>query len=669
MLPLHTTRVVGRFRSTILLAFFLFGVQLIFAQIPTGYYTSAVGTGATLKTALYNIIKGHTVKSYDYIWTAYYTTDVRSDGKVWDMYSDIPGGTPPYEFTLGSGQCGSGGVSAEGQCYSREHSFPKSWFGGEVSPMYTDIFHIYPTDQYVNNRRSDNPYGKVNSPTWTSLNGSKVGPCVTPGFTGTVFEPRDDFKGDFARTYFYMATRYENVIATWQNNNPGGAAILDGTSYPVYQTWYLNMLLEWNAQDPVSQKEIDRNNAVYAIQNNRNPFIDHPEYALAIWVPGIPTTTTLAATNVTASGATLNGTVNPNGVATNYHFEWGTTPGYGNSTTTTSAGSGSGNVSVNAGITSLASGTIYHYRLVAVNSNGTSNGNDLTLTTLTPTLTVSPTDRPVPAPSGNTSFAVTSNSNWTASSNQTWCTVTPSGSGNGTITATYSTNSTIVLRVANITVTVSGLSPIVVTVTQSGSASTLSVTPSDRLVTALPGNTSFTVTSNANWTASSNQIWCTVTPSGSGNGTITATYSINSTIVQRVANVTVTVTGLTPVIVTVTQAGVALPPEPTNFPTNFSAFNIILHWTDATGAVVPTGYLVRMSSMDFSAIPIPVDGIPVPTGASDKNVLSGVQEAWFGNLTPNTTYYFKIFGYQGSGSSIDYKTDGAVPQVQKTTQP
>ena len=173
MLPLHTTRVVGRFRSTILLAFFLFGVQLIFAQIPTGYYTSAVGTGATLKTALYNIIKGHTVKSYDYIWTAYYTTDVRSDGKVWDMYSDIPGGTPPYEFTLGSGQCGSGGVSAEGQCYSREHSFPKSWFGGEVSPMYTDIFHIYPTDQYVNNRRSDNPYGKVNSPTWTSLNGSK----------------------------------------------------------------------------------------------------------------------------------------------------------------------------------------------------------------------------------------------------------------------------------------------------------------------------------------------------------------------------------------------------------------------------------------------------------------------------------------------------------------
>ena len=103
MLPLHTTRVVGRFRSTILLAFFLFGVQSIFAQIPTGYYTSAIGTGATLKTALYNIIKGHTVKSYDYIWTAYYTTDVRSDGKVWDMYSDIPGGTPPMSLRLDPG--------------------------------------------------------------------------------------------------------------------------------------------------------------------------------------------------------------------------------------------------------------------------------------------------------------------------------------------------------------------------------------------------------------------------------------------------------------------------------------------------------------------------------------------------------------------------------------
>ena len=262
----------------------LFWFLYVVGQIPAGYYDAAAGkSGANLKTVLYNIVKDHTIKSYDYVWTAFHTTDIKQNGKVWDMYTDIPGGTPVYEFTIGSGQCGSGGGGVEGDCYSREHSFPKSWFGGEVSPMYTDIFHLYPTDQYVNGRRNDNPYGKVDSPTWTSSNGSKLGHCATPGFTGTVFEPIDDYKGDLARTYFYMATRYENVIDTWQNNNPGDTAILDGTSFPVFKTWYLQMLLSWNSQDRVSQKEIDRNEAVYLIQHNRNPYIDHPEYVNLIW--------------------------------------------------------------------------------------------------------------------------------------------------------------------------------------------------------------------------------------------------------------------------------------------------------------------------------------------------------------------------------------------------
>ena len=756
MITQQRFHVVKHFRLSVFLTVFLFWSQLIFATIPTGYYNSATGTGATLKTNLYNIIKNDNHVSYTPgLWTAFYTTDVRADGKVWDMYSDIPGRTPPYEFTLGTGQCGVGGVTAEGQCYSREHSFPKSWFGGEVQPMYTDLFHIVPTDQFVNNMRSNHPYGKVTSPTDTSLNGSRLGPCATPGYTGTVFEPRNEFKGDFARNYFYMATRYENVIASWQSDNSEGAQILDGTSYPCYKTWYLKMLFEWNAQDTVSQKEIDRNNAVYAIQNNRNPFIDHPEYAGAIW--GFPTTLTSPATNITASSATLNGSVNPDGVATTYYFEWGTTLSYGNSTTVTSAGSGTSVIIVTANITGLASGTPYHFRLVATNSNGTINGIDRIFTTiLPPTLSVTPSDRSVTAPSGSTTFSVTSNTNWTVNSSQGWCTVTPSGSGSGTITANYSTNSTFVTRVSNVTVTVSGLTPIVVTVSQAGATPTLSVTPSNRSVTAPSGSTTFSVSSNTNWTSTSSQPWCTVTSSGSGNGTITATYSQNTTIVPRIAydtvkvsgltpvivtvsqagaaptlsvtpsnqdvsniagsttfsvtsntswtsssdqswctvtqsgsgNATITanysqnttmvpriahdtvkVSGLTPVIVTVTQAGVTIAPEPTNFPTNFSAYNIIIHWTDAIGEVVPTGYLIRMSSIGLSNIPIPVDGVPVPNSAADKNVASGVQEAWFSNLTPNTTYYFKIFGYQGSGSSIDYKTDGAVPQVQETTQP
>lgn len=244
------------------------------AQIPTGYYSNATGTDATLKTQLYNIIKGHTVKTYDELWTAFATTDKTSDNKVWDMYSNCP-------FTFTTNQCGST-FTAECQCYNREHSFPKSWFGGDIAPMYTDLFHLYPTDGYVNNRRSNFPFGTVVSPIYISENRSKLGTCSYPGYAGTVFEPVDQYKGDFARSYFYMATRYENVISGW-NVYTDAQPVLDGARYPCFDTWFLNLLLEWNAADPVSQKETDRNNAVYAIQHNRNPYIDHPEYVEAVW--------------------------------------------------------------------------------------------------------------------------------------------------------------------------------------------------------------------------------------------------------------------------------------------------------------------------------------------------------------------------------------------------
>ena len=111
-----------------MLAFFLWLNIVFFAngQVPSGYYDPAIGkTGAALQVALFNIIKTHNVISYTPgVWNAYFTTDVRSDGKVWDMYSDVPGGTPPYEFTLGTSQCGT--ASQEGDCYSREHLFPLS---------------------------------------------------------------------------------------------------------------------------------------------------------------------------------------------------------------------------------------------------------------------------------------------------------------------------------------------------------------------------------------------------------------------------------------------------------------------------------------------------------------------------------------------------------------
>jgi hypothetical protein len=128
---------------------------------------------------------------------------------------------------------------------------------------------------------------------------------------------------------------------------------------------------------------------------------------------------------------------------------------------------------------------------------------------------------------------------------------------------------------------------------------------------------------------------------------------------------------VTPDIVTVNQAGsgTSALPEPTNFPSQFSAYTIHIQWTDAIGTFVPEGYLIRMSSIGFEDISNPVDGVPVTDGPNSKNIPAGIQQAWFGNLNPATHYYFKIYGYSGSWNSINYKTDGTIPQVEATTEP
>jgi endonuclease I len=257
----------------------VFGLLLIsinvFAQIPSGYYDSAEGLeGEDLRNALFLIIKNVNVVSYDDLHDAFEDTDKKSNGKVWDMYSDQPGGTPAYEYSFTPGdQCGN--YSGEGSCYNREHSFPKSWFN-DASPMYSDLFHLYPTDGYTNGQRSNYPYGEVGSASWTSTNGSKKGSCNYPGYSGVVFEPIDEYKGDFARSYFYMLTCYKDKISNWNSD------MLSGSNF---STWARNLLLDWHHDDPVSQKEIDRNNEVYGYQDNRNPFIDNPIWADAIWDP------------------------------------------------------------------------------------------------------------------------------------------------------------------------------------------------------------------------------------------------------------------------------------------------------------------------------------------------------------------------------------------------
>lgn len=220
-----------------------------------------------------------------------------------------------------------------------------------------------------------------------------------------------------------------------------------------------------------------------------------------------------------------------------------------------------------------SSNTFYEYRVNVAGvynylctPHSSSQIGHFTATAPSPTLSVTPSNQSVPATAGSTNFTVTSNSNWTASSNANWCTVTSSGTGNGTLVATYQANTTTSQRVATITVTVSGLPSSTVTVTQAGAAATLAVSPSNQNVSSSAGNTSFTVTSNSSWTASSNAGWCSVTPSGSGNGSLVATYQENTEITPRVATISVTVSGLPVSTVTVTQEGadVALAVSPSN---------------------------------------------------------------------------------------------------------
>ena len=258
-------------RLQLLIAFFIAALALQ-AQAPSGYYSSADGlTGDQLKAALHNIIKGHTVKSYDYLWTAYGTTDLRANGTIWDIYSNT-------NFAYVSGQCGSNqGYQGVGDCYNREHLWAQSWTNSDNTEK-TDLHHVFPTDGYVNNIRGNLPFGEVSNPNWSQQYCGKRGPNTVSGYTGIVFEPVDEYKGDIARALMYVSVRYYSEDSGWSTE-------YDMTNKSVIKDWAIAMLLDWNDNDPVSDKEIARNEAVYDIQHNRNPFIDNSDYAHMIWDP------------------------------------------------------------------------------------------------------------------------------------------------------------------------------------------------------------------------------------------------------------------------------------------------------------------------------------------------------------------------------------------------
>ncbi len=229
-----------------ILSFFI-GVNAL-AQEPAGYYNAANGLeGEAKQSALHNIIDNHTVRSYGYLWGAFNSTDKKSNNKVWDMYSDVPGGTPDYEFTFGSDQCGN--YSSEGDCYNREHIFPQGFFNSNL-PMRSDVHHLFPTDVTSNSRRGNDPFGVVTGSTTWQMGGSKT--------NNSTFEPRDVHKGACARAMMYFVIRYQD----YSNHFAGQEGILR----------------QWHNQFPASTFEENRNSDIENLQNNRNPFVDYPQF-------------------------------------------------------------------------------------------------------------------------------------------------------------------------------------------------------------------------------------------------------------------------------------------------------------------------------------------------------------------------------------------------------
>ena len=411
-----------------------------FAQIPSGYYSTATSNGYTLKTQLYNIIKGHTDQGYAGLYVTYETSDIDSfyenDGTVLDMYSENPTSIDPYNYSISSAQrCGT--YSKEGDCYNREHIIPQSVFA-ENFPMKSDAHSVTPTDGQVNNLRSNYPHGTVATVITTSLNGSKMGTSGIAGYSGSIFEPLDEFKGDIARMYFYFATRYENTVAGYT------FAMFNGTTDQVFTTAFLTMLLTWHAQDPVNAREISRNNAIYARQNNRNPYIDRPEFVQAVWNPvpdtQIPTAAAnLAVTGTTSSTISLSWTAATDNVAvTNYEI-------YMNGALKSSISSSN----VTTTITGLLASTAYSFYVVAkdaaLNSSPASNTVSGTTTVFIPD-TQNPT-----APTNVTATGSSSNTvslSWTA------------GTDNVAVTGyDIYMNATLKASVSGITAIINGLTP------------------------------------------------------------------------------------------------------------------------------------------------------------------------------------------------------------------
>ena len=252
------------------ITFFIFASLLagtISAAVPDGYYDSLTGlNGAALRKAAKNVVRKHTVINYGTdTWNAFKKTDVHfvnGQNCWWDMYSN-------NNVNVSSGHDG----------LNIEHSVANSWWGKTKNDAYKDLFHLNPSNSDANSRKGNFPLGEVGSQTWS--NGpTTIGKPVSGqgGGNGSVYEPCDEYKGDFARVFMYMFTVYDDI--SWKSNT---AWMYDTNSADLFKPWAVDLLLKWHRQDPVSEKEIARNEAIYGIQHNRNPYIDSPELAEYVW--------------------------------------------------------------------------------------------------------------------------------------------------------------------------------------------------------------------------------------------------------------------------------------------------------------------------------------------------------------------------------------------------
>ena len=277
------------------------------------YYSSVSGSGRSLFNSLHTRLnKGFTTLGYDGLLDVYPYSDVNDDGTIHDYYSKTT------HYHMGDA---NKSYSAEGDSFNREHSIPKSWWGGSKANQGCDVYIVVPTDGYVNNRRSNFPFGLTNGETYKSHGDyCKLGPSLISSYNSTdVFEPGDDKKGDFARIHFYALTKWDNAW-NWTQGN-GGSTFSGSLNVNMGLTDYaLNLFLQWHSQDPVDDYERNKNDVAVQYQHNRNPYVDHPEWVNSIWggnyVQPSPTSITLRASSdfiYVGDTMTVNASVAPAG--------------------------------------------------------------------------------------------------------------------------------------------------------------------------------------------------------------------------------------------------------------------------------------------------------------------------------------------------------------------